>query len=153
MLVRLCVCDTFSTKTMWSACDLSPSAVVDSGRTVRYKSTKVHVGPLGPSSSEASLDAPAQLCAIEELVKLTEALVSKNERELTRRSSLRGDPTIDDVGSRSVAEHATENRTLQARCARRGCGRTGRRSIRIVRYRTFDVNSLFIIVALSRPRA
>ena len=118
MLVRCVPCDTFSTKTMWSACYLSPSAVVDSGRTVRYNSTKVHVGPLGPSPSEASSDAPAQLCAIEELDKLTEALVSKNERELTRRSSLRGDLTIDDVGSKSVAELATEKRTLHG-CAGR----------------------------------
>ena len=92
---------------MWSACDLSPAAVVDSGRTVRYRSTKVHVGPSGPSPSRAPSGAPAQLCAPEELARLTEALVSKRERELTSRSSLRGDLTIDDVGSKSVAQLAT----------------------------------------------
>ena len=110
----MCVrCDTLSTKTMWSACDLSSSAVADSGSTVRYRSTKVHVGPSGPPPSRAPSGAPAQLCAPEELVMLTEALVSTIERELTRRSSLRGDLTIDDVGSMSVAKPATETKTLQ----------------------------------------
>ena len=86
--------------------------LADSGSTVRYRSTKVHVGPSGPSPSRAPSGAPAQLCAPEELVKLTEALVSTIERELTRRSSLRGDLTIDDVGSKSVAKPATTTKTL-----------------------------------------
>ena len=108
----VCVlCDTLSTKTMWSACDLSFPPLADSRLGV----------PLGTEARKCTTDRQVhhlpQHCKVpkhsymyvhhhaSELLRLTEALVSsiERDRELTRGSSLGGTSAIDDVGSESVA--------------------------------------------------
>ena len=98
--------DTFSAKTMLSACDL-PLTLVGPRGTVRYRSTQVHPEPSGSPPSPSPQGAEVQQCAPSELLRLTEAAVSSVKRELARRTSLSGASTIDDVGSESVAKLAT----------------------------------------------